>query len=147
LGNTDPDSAYVSVHTPILNAGSWVGYGTGSAKIGTPSTSIQNTSLFSTLSINGLIPSSGCITDNGVIWVADYAVQLQSTYNDTLYLRKGIFNTGTEQHEYTTLTFPFSVNTADSTKLFSSPPAVAFSGDGQVGYLIPAVCSRLQYLF
>jgi hypothetical protein len=132
-GNTIPANAFVSVHGAVTDGTNWVAYGRGSAPL-TTGAGVQNLDLFSN-GLTGLIPYSMYQTEQGVNWIVDFSFD-GTDYTDTIYLRKGVWNTTNMDYDYTTqrLFAPMSVNLGGAKQL--SALSVAFSPDGQTGYIV-----------
>lgn len=133
-GNTNPDNAYLVYDGPCTNGSAWVAYANGAAQIGNPGSASQNVDIFnSTVNFRGLIPDAMVIA-NGTAWVSDWTFD-GTDYTDTILIRKGTWNPSTNRMDFTTTKVPFPVTTdAAGGKLFTTTN-IAFSANGQTGYL------------
>ncbi len=140
-GNTNPNNAFLSSFSPILDgsngtAGSWGGYGVATVKIDTPLAPLQQ-SWPTSGAFRGNVPAAMTINPvNGDIWVYEPSLVggLGSGYTDTLLVVKGVFNQTTGNYAYTrSLMFA-----PDNDPAAVRPPAdekIAFAPDGQIGYM------------
>ncbi|MBI3501708.1 MAG: T9SS type A sorting domain-containing protein [Bacteroidetes bacterium] len=139
-GNTIADSCFISYHGPscttCAGAGDeWIHYLYGTAVLGDAANTAKQgeTNFTANVASHGLIPDC-MIEANGVTWVSDMGYD-GTDYTDSIMIRKGVWNTSTRMHDYTTIKIPFPVasNTAGA-KMFGTTN-VAFSSNGQIGYI------------
>jgi hypothetical protein len=144
-GNTTPDNAFVSVHGASTDGSNWVAHVSGTAPVSDLSDREQTVQTFINSGFQGLIPDAGCITDDGTIWISDWAYD-GTDYADTIFVKKGVFNSATGKHEYsmTKVYFPVSLDPADNSKFFVTSN-IAFSKNGQVGYLTVSAHSDFTF--
>ena len=139
-GNTNADSAYISVYGPttgpaMAGGGAWDAAEHGSAQLGNPATTaVYGHDIYdSTVSYVGLIPDAMVITQQGVTWTIDEMVDgtANYVYTDTLIVQKGVWNSSTKQHDYTATLFPFPVIPGALTG-----KSIAFAPNGQTGWIV-----------
>ncbi|HRZ43304.1 MAG TPA: T9SS type A sorting domain-containing protein [Bacteroidales bacterium] len=141
-GNTNPNNAYYFNFSATLdasNGGSWGGVGYGTYKI--DSSSIKQGSLTTAGNIYHNVPS-GLTVAGGKIFGADasFPTGTFTSYNDTLNVYKGIFNTTTQEFDLTVGQIPFYCSGADSLttleKEFPVDVKIAFNPTNpNIGYL------------
>lgn len=143
MGNTIGDSAYIGVHGACTDGSNWVAYSTGTSKIGVPyPPTCQQADVFnSTVNFGALIPDAG-VNANGTLWVSDWTFD-GADYTDTLLLRKGTWNTTTKCVVWSTVKVPFPVPVDGAGAKMFVTTNVAFSANGQTGYLTALANSDL----
>ncbi len=132
-GNTNPLSAYIVWSGPTLGT-NFDGHVNGTCQVSTtnPVTTTENYPFQNT---STLIPGGLCQSTNGVFWMAENATTSDTTYIDSINVYKGTFAAGNVNWvKHTALYSPHST-TFDGNRHLTGPN-VAFSNDGQTGYIV-----------
>lgn len=133
FGNTDPNNAYIVWAGPTILTG-YDGYVNGTCEITTinPVTTTENYQFQNTSSG---IPGGLCQSTPGIFWMADNATTLDTVFIDSINVFKGTFNAGNVSWvKHTALYSPHS--TSFDGEVHLTGPNVAFSNDGQTGYIV-----------
>ncbi len=134
-GNTNPTSAYIVWGGATL-ATNFDGHVNGTCPVvtsGTP-TSTENYDFVGT---STLIPGGLTESTSGIFWMVENATTNDTTVIDSINVYKGTFNIGTQNVDWVkhiALYAPHS--TSFDGAVHSSRPNMAFSPDGQIGYVV-----------
>ena len=140
-GNTDPANAFFNYFVAVLdqtNGDSWGGYGWGGNFLTTipPVPTQTNQPSRPGDGIYQNVPDALHITPNGNTFVVEPCVVdgFFINYTGELLFTNGVFNTGTDDYEYTQELFeaPIATDPLDCT---IAAQRIAFSPDGQTGYV------------
>lgn len=132
-GNTNPTSSYIIWGGATIPS-NFDGHVNGTCQLSTtnPVTTTEN---YQFQSSSSLIPGGLCQSTPGVFWMVDNYTLNDTTIFDSLNVYKGIFNAGNVAWvKHVTLSAPHSL-TYDGRPHYSAPN-MAFSNDGQVGYIV-----------
>jgi len=139
-GNADPDKAYIACYGPCTGptmaaVGLWIAHANGAATLGNPATTANQATYWydSTVNYIGLIPDVMVITQTGNTWVVDETADGSAnyTYQDTLIVQKGTWNSTTKIFDYATTLLPFPV-----IKGAINGTSIAFAPNGLTGYIV-----------
>jgi len=141
-GNTDPANAFFNYFVPVLdqtNGDSWGGYGWGGNFLTTipPDPTQTNQPSRPGDGVYQNVPDALHMTPNGNIFVVEPALVdgLFVNYTGELLFTNGVFNTTTNDYEYTQELFAAPI-TNDPVDCTISSSRIAFSPDGQTGYVV-----------
>jgi hypothetical protein len=131
--NTNPANAFLGVYGPCTNGSGWVAHFNAGTSLGTLGAT-QDVFMFQP-GLQGLIPYNGDQSQDGTVWIADMSYD-GTDYLDTVYIRKGVWNTANGRYGFTTYPIyaPVSVD-GNGAKNFGSCYS-AFSANGQTGYMV-----------
>ena len=147
-GNTNPENAYFSYFAPTLDGSNatttdWGGYAWGSRKLETGSLPTQHNQP-SDNEFRQYLPSGFTLTQLGETWVVDEENDGSSgsyVYTDNLIVGHGLWNSGTEEFDYTFDHLPLEINPDDGI----NDVKVAFAPDGMTGWIC-AMSDRIPAL-
>ncbi len=135
-GNTDPANSFVTAYGPSTDGTNWTAHYKGTSQVGT-STQVQATFPFSN-GLTGVVPQGGIIIKNtgDVWWSGRNDDGSQVAYNDSVVLSHGVWNSTTNEYDYTFDKIPVPVKTdIDGAKMWQNC-AVIFNDAGDIGYIV-----------
>jgi hypothetical protein len=131
--NTDPFSAYIVWSGPTIPA-NFDGLVTGTCQVDTanPVTTTEN---YQFQNSSSLIPGGLCESTSGIFWMVENASVNDTTYIDSINVYKGTYGAGNVVWvKQAALHSPHSL--AFDGKPHLTGPNIAFSPDGQTGYIV-----------
>jgi hypothetical protein len=136
-GATSLDQAYVAYFAPNLsNAGNWGGYSYGRVNLGNQADSTKHLYWYTPPPFT-YIPDGFTITNNGVTLATDIEQEWNGTtlvgYTGNLLLDRGVWNSGTNDFDYT-LNTAIACPTTDNNR--PSTTRIAASPDGQTVWIV-----------
>ena len=141
-GNTDPSQAFATYFLPVLdetNGDSWGGYAWGGNFLTTipPVPTQTNQPSRPGDGIYQNVPDALHLTPNGNTFVVEPALidGLFVNYTGEMLFTNGVFNTATNDYVYTQELFAAPITT-DPVDCTITSTRVAFSPDGQTGYVV-----------
>jgi hypothetical protein len=149
-GNTDPDNAYFTYFAPAMDGSNasgdltWGAYCWGTHKLDDGLLPTQNI-LTSQGVFHQQIPNGFTLLDNGTMWMIDSDEVTDGAgsynYNGNLIVGKGVFNSASNDFNFTEELFPLPIKSGDGI----NDVKVAFSPDGQTGYIMALTTSEEVY--
>ncbi len=145
-GNTIPDSAYISYVGFGGNSTPWNLNHTGAARVYNPNVYKQTVSVFGTnLNFIGYYPEA--FVEDGLgnhYYVCKALGTINGNYNDTIIVRKGVWNVSQRKHVYSTgkIAFPVFNDTLWFGKMISHLNVAA---NGQTVYVSAIACADLLF--
>lgn len=131
---TNPALCFLAAYGPNTNGSGWVSHFNGAAPLMTGSPAAQQVLTFGSMIPNMLIPYNSDLQQDGTWWVCDMGFD-GTDYTDTIFLRKGTWNTAALRYDFTNVKvyWPVSVD-GNGAKLMASA-GVAFAKTGGTGYV------------
>lgn len=134
-GNTVAANAFATYFAPTLDGSNanWGGLAHGVQKLDLTTAATQ-ASFTSDNVYKSIIPEAFHMTQTGVAWSVapnEFFDGTLSYYKDTLIIYKGVFNTTTNDFDYTRQFLQVPVTTSDK----MADNKIAFAPDGQTGYI------------
>lgn len=133
VGNTNPTDAYIVWCGPTILTG-YDGHVTGTCEVTTNNPVTTNETYQFQNSSSG-IPGGLCQSTPGIFWMAENATTLDTVFIDSINVYKGTFTAGNVSWvKHTALYSPHS--TSFDGEVHLTGPNIAFSNDGQTGYIV-----------
>lgn len=133
VGNSDPDSAYI-VWSGATIPSNFDGVVNGTCEL-TTSNPVTTSETYQFQGSSSLIPGGLCESTSGIFWMVDFATTADTTLIDSINVYKGTFSGSTVNWvRHTSLYAPHSRSFDGN--VHASGPNIAFSPDGQTGYVV-----------
>lgn len=137
-GIADPEGGngpYLNFYFPLLwdSNGGWGGYGIGVANLNDPTDATRNTFTYDeTTDLQIGVPGGYGLSSQGVMFGIDEDYDMDgTTYNGALAVTSGVWNEDAMDYVYTLEAFDLDLSVSNG----SADQKVAFSPDGQIGYI------------
>ncbi|MCC7302477.1 MAG: T9SS type A sorting domain-containing protein [Bacteroidia bacterium] len=137
--NTVPDSAFLAYYAPCANPSYWNSQVYGRSQIGGNMLSTQRADTFNA-GFTGFVPEEFFVTQQGIAWLSDLSCDSNSgDYRDSILLYKGVWNTSTNDFDYTRSRLYMPLN-QQPTNLINSVAygdhRLSYAPNGNTGYLV-----------
>lgn len=132
-GNSDPDSAFI-VWSGATLPSNFDGLVNGTCEV-TTTNPVTTSETYQFQGSSSLIPGGLCESTSGIFWMVDFATTADTTVIDSINVYKGTFSgSSVNWVRHTSLHAPHSRSFDGN--VHASGPNIAFSPDGQTGYVV-----------